>query len=61
MRLAYTDYNKYCEKESYNELSHKTLRLRLISVVNKLSTTKNKIHYRYCLIKESVENKIQQY
>jgi hypothetical protein len=29
----------------------------LCSVVNKISTSKNKTRYRYCVIKDSIKNK----
>ncbi len=45
MKKTYMDYKKSCEKDGYNAFSNKIFGLRSISVVNKLSTTKNKTHY----------------
>jgi hypothetical protein len=50
MKKAYRDYKNHYEEESYNAFSNKTFRLRLGNVVNKMSTIKNKTHYRYYLI-----------
>jgi phage/plasmid-associated DNA primase len=58
MKKLYEYYEKYCEEEGSNAFSNKTFGLRLGSVVNKLSTTKNKTCYRYYLIKDSVKNNI---
>jgi hypothetical protein len=57
MTKADTDNKKWCEAEDYNAFSNKRFGLRLGSIVNKLSTTINKTHYRYYLIKDSVKNK----
>jgi hypothetical protein len=57
MKKAYSDYKKYCQGEGYNAFSNKTFSLRLGDVVNKMSTTKNKNHFRYYLIKDRVKNK----
>jgi hypothetical protein len=57
MKKANSDYKKYWEEEDYNAFSNKTFGLRLGRVVNKMSTTKNKNHFRYYLIKDSVKNK----
>jgi hypothetical protein len=57
IKKACSDYKKYSEEDSYNIFSNKTFGLRLGSVVNKVSKTKNKTHYMYFMIKDSVENK----
>jgi hypothetical protein len=56
MKKAYSDSKKYCEEEGYNVLRNKTSGLRRGNVVNRISTTKNKTHYRYFLIRDSLKN-----
>jgi hypothetical protein len=57
LKKAYSVYMKTCKEEHYNAFSNKTFGLRLGGAVNKMSTTKNKNHFRYYLIKDSVKNK----
>jgi hypothetical protein len=57
MKKSYSDTKKYAEEEGYNAFSNMSFELVLGNIVNKISTTKNKTHYRYYLIKESSNNK----
>jgi hypothetical protein len=57
MKKADMNYKKYSEEEGYNPLSNQAFELRLCNAFNKLSTTKNKTHYRYYLIKYTIKNK----
>jgi hypothetical protein len=57
MNKAYLDYQKYCVEDGYNAFPNKRFEFRLGWIVNKMSTPKNKTHYTYYLIKDSVKNK----
>jgi hypothetical protein len=60
LKKAYSDYKKYCEEESYNGFSNKAFGLRWESVADKVSATKNRLHYRYYLIKDNIKNKYKE-
>jgi hypothetical protein len=59
MKKVFTDDKKSCEEDGYNAFSNKTFGSRLGSVVNKMSTTKNRNHYKYLLIKDNDKKKCQ--
>jgi hypothetical protein len=56
MKKAYLNYKKCCEEKCHNAFGNNTFELRLGSVVNKFSTTRSKLHFRYYLSKDSFKN-----
>jgi hypothetical protein len=60
MKKACTDYTKYCVEEGYIQFHNNAVGLRLDSVLNKPSTTKNITRYIYYLIKDNAKNKYQE-
>jgi hypothetical protein len=59
MNKSFSDYKALCNKEGYNGFRNMLFGLRLKSLVNKCSATKDKRQLRYYIIKESIKNKYE--
>jgi hypothetical protein len=51
------DYCTYCENEKYQPFDKKMFRLKILSLVDEKTTTKDKKIFRYFKIKDNVMNK----
>jgi hypothetical protein len=55
--IAYLDYCNYCENEKYQPFGKKMFRLKILSLVDEKTTTKDKKMFRYFKIKDNVMRK----
>jgi hypothetical protein len=55
--IAYLDYCNFCENEKYQPFGKKIFRLKILSLIDEKTTTKDKKIFRYFKIKDNVMNK----